>query len=80
MTREEKMAYITAPTIGYWSAWNGVEVKEIEYGIDDYLICVSGTFIGRPVVHRLKIHYAGERDYVVIAGHRFFLDDCLRVV
>ena len=78
MTREQEKAYLEAPSVGYWSAYSGVEVKEIEYGIDDYLICVAGTFIGRPKVHRVKIRYDHDRDYVVLDGHRFYLDDCLR--
>ena len=40
MTKSEKQIYLNKNTIGYWSDQGGVEVKGIEYGINDYAIIV----------------------------------------
>lgn len=31
-------------SIAYYSGLNGLEIKGIEYGIDDYVYCVSGAW------------------------------------
>lgn len=33
-------------SIAYYSGLNGLEIKGIEYGIDDYVYCVSGCWYG----------------------------------
>ena len=74
MTKSEKKNYLNKNTIGYWCDWRGVEVKGIEYGINDYAIIV----IQEKSVHRVKIYY-GKRPYIRINNYRFYFDDCLRV-
>lgn len=32
------------PAIAYYSGLNGLEIHGIEYGIDDYIYCVSGAW------------------------------------
>ena len=34
-------------TIAYYSGFGGLEVKHIEYGIDDYLYIVAGAWNGK---------------------------------
>lgn len=34
-------------TIAYYSGFNGLEIKDIEYGIDDHVLCVSGAWYGK---------------------------------
>ena len=51
----------------------GIELKDIEYGINDYAIIV----IQEKSVHRVKIYY-GEREYIRICGRRLYFDECLR--
>lgn len=63
----------------YSKGYNGIEVKEIEYGIDDHLLCVSNICGHRQTAHRLKIYYTKGRPYVKIYGCRVPLDECLRV-
>lgn len=41
-------------TIAYYSGFNGLEIKGIEYGIDDHVLCVSGAWNGKPKPHGLK--------------------------
>jgi hypothetical protein len=62
-------------TIAYYSGLNGLEIKGIEYGIDDYMHCVSGAWSGKKTPHRLKI-YNGE--YVKLHGYKIRLDECIR--
>lgn len=63
----------------YSSGYNMLEVKEVEYGIDDYLLCVSRFCGHRQTAHRLKIYYPKGSPYVKFYGYRVKLDECLRV-
>lgn len=44
-------------SIAYYSGLNGLEIKGIEYGIDDYIYYVSGAWGGGKAFHRCKIQY-----------------------
>ena len=44
-------------SIAYYSGLNGLEIKGIEYGINDYVYCVSGAWGGGKAFHRCKIQY-----------------------
>ena len=72
----KKSEIIEMPTIGYWSALGGLEVKKIEYGINDYCLCVSGAWNGKKTTHRVKIYDEG---YIRLHGYKFEFSDCLRV-
>ena len=76
MTRREILA---KPTIAYWSGLNGLEIKEIKYGIDAYMLCVSNAWYGKPRTHCLKIQYddSGE-SFVWLHGYKIPLSDCIR--
>ena len=74
MTKSEKQNYLNKNTIGYWCDWMGIELKDIEYGINDYAIIA----IQERSVHRVKIYY-GKRHYIRIYGRRLYFDECLRV-
>lgn len=64
----------------YYSGFNGLEIKEIEYGIDNYLLCVSGAWGSRKIAHRLKIYYPAKGSpYVRLHGYRVPLDECIRI-
>lgn len=72
----KKAEIIEMPTIGYWSALGGLEVKTIEYDINDYCLCVSGAWSSKKTAHRVKIY---NGDYIKLHGYRFKFDECLRV-
>ena len=74
MTKSEKQNYLNKKTVGYWCDWMGIELKDIEYGINDYAIIV----IQEKSVHRVKIYY-GIREHIRIRGRRLYFDECLRV-
>jgi len=81
MTQQEKEYFESLPTIGYWSTLGGVEVKSIEHGIEDYLVCVVGAWTGVRTVHRLRVKYTHSKDaraYVSFEGTKLYLDQCLR--
>lgn len=44
-------------SIAYYSGLNGLEIKGIEYGIDDYVYCVSGAWGGGKAFHRCRVQY-----------------------
>lgn len=67
-------------SIAYYSGLNGLEIKGIEYGIDDYIYCVSGAFGGGKAFHRCKIQYTRKgAAFFRVYGHRVPLDECIRM-
>lgn len=76
MTKKE---YCTdRPTIAYYSGLGGLEVKHIEYGIDDYIYLVAGAWNGKKSYHRLKICYGAKSVYVRLFGRRCPLSEFIR--
>lgn len=67
------------PSVAYYSGFNGLEVKKIEYGIDDYVLCVSGCWCGQKKPHRLKIYYGTDSAYIMLHGYKCLLDDFIRM-
>ena len=43
-------------SIAYYSGLNGLEIKGIEHGIEEYVYCVSGAWGGGKGFHRCKIY------------------------
>lgn len=63
-------------TIGvYEMGLFGIEIKQVEYGIEDYILFVD--YMGG--AHRAKVHDETERFYFNFMGHRIHLDECIRV-
>ena len=68
-------------TIAYYSGLNGLEIKGIEYSIEDYVYCVSGAWGGGKVFHRCKIYYpvnGSKSAFFKVHGYRIPLDECIR--
>jgi hypothetical protein len=69
-------------SIAYYSGFNGLEIKHIEYGINDYLYCVSGCWTAKKnwVNHRLKIYHDNRGGaFVKLHGYKIPLDECIRM-
>lgn len=72
-------------SIAYYSGLNGLEIKGIEYGINDFVYCVSGCWYGGKAArrfHRCKIYDpANEKDsaFFRVHGHKIPLDECIRM-
>lgn len=79
MTKNEKQVYKSMKTIAYFSGFDGIEIKTIEYGIEDYIIYTSGAWIGKSEVHKSKIYYTGtENDYFRYGNNHIRLNECIR--
>lgn len=78
-----KKEIYTGKSIAYYSGFNGLEIKHIEYGIDDYLYCVSGCWCGGEKAranHRLKIYYdSKDAAFVRLHGYKIQLNECIRM-
>ena len=72
-------------SIAYYSGLNGLEIKGIEYGIDDFVYCISGCWYGGKAAwrfHRCKIYYPANGNgsaFFRVYGHRVPLDECIRI-
>lgn len=62
-------------SIAYYSGLNGLEIKGIEYGINDLVYCVSGCWYGGKAAqrfHRCKIYYpANGKDSAFFRVHGY---------
>ena len=83
MTKTEKQMYFNKPSVAYYSGLNGLEIKEIIYDIDDYVIFIDNAWNGKSTyknVHKSKIYYSNnDRDYFRFNGYRIPLNECLRM-
>ena len=67
-------------SIAYYSGFTGLEIKGIEYGIENFLYCVSGAWGGPKSFHRLKIQEDRKgRSFVRLNGYKVPLDECIRM-
>lgn len=70
-------------SVAYYSGLNGLEIKGIEYGINDFVYCVSGCWYGGKAArrfHRCKIYYpANGKDsaFFRVDGYKIPLDECI---
>ena len=83
---------LSQKTIAVSSEMGGIEVKAIEYGINDYLYCVSNCLCDNEDLrryHHVQIHYEfsleneDSRPYVKLLGadrkyQRVYLDEMMR--
>lgn len=65
-------------TVVYFSGWGGIEVKKIEYGIENCIYCVSGTWTSKKSYHKFKIFSSSKGEYINYHGNRCYLHDFLR--
>lgn len=71
-------------SFAYYSGFGGVEAKEIEYGIDDYLYCVSNAWYGGQNgnrYHKLKIYTDLKGNmFVRLYGEKLSFDEFIRIM
>ena len=78
MTKKEYCS--TTPATAYYSGLGGLEIHGIEYGINDYLFCTSGAWIGKKRYHRLKINHNNSGDaFIRLHGYKIPLNECIRM-
>ena len=73
MSKKEICQMVT--TAVFTSGIYGLYLKQVEYGIEDYILFVD--YMGG--AHRVKVHYETERAYFNFMGHRIHFDECVRV-
>lgn len=80
MTKEEKAKYEDKRPVAVYpmSNWGGVEILDILYGIDDYV--VARYNYGEPQeLHKVKINYGAKYVTFRLGRQTIRLDDCMRV-
>ena len=82
MTKKEYCQ--SGETIAYYSGLGDIEIKAIEYGIEDYIYCISGCFNSSGVrrYHRCKLYYSASDKgsaFFRLYGRRVPLDECIRM-
>jgi len=78
MNKQQKIEYMNMDTIGTcWDA-GGIEVKEIEHGINDYVIFVACVMGSNPTVHRIKIQYNSVNAYFKFNGWHISFNNIIR--
>ena len=82
MKMTKKEVCLNNKSVGYYSGFNGLEIKKIEYGIEDYVYCVSGAW-GSPKnygYHKLKVYYdKNGENYIKLHGYKIPLNECIRM-
>lgn len=77
MTKKE--VCLQHDSFAYYSGFGGLEFKKIEYGIEDYIYCVSGAWCSKKSYHKLKVYYSEKGDYIKLHGYRIPLNECIRM-
>ena len=78
MTKAEREHYLSMPTVGVSATICGLEVKGIEYGIEDSIIFVLPDMKGRPKVHHARVRYDKVRAYFLYEDYMIYLDEIIR--
>lgn len=78
LTQAEKERYLKKPSVAGCTMFNygGIEIKDITFGIEDYVIFVTSNDYGK--LHTRKIYYMGGRSYFRLGDMRIYLDECIR--
>lgn len=79
MAATKKQICTENKSFAYYSGFGGLEFKHIEYGIEDYIYCVSGAWTGKPKYHKLKVYYSDNGDYLKLHGYKIPLNECIRM-
>lgn len=76
----KKDVCINNKSFAYYSGFNGLELKHIEYGINDYIYCVSNAWGGKKVYHKLKVYTDNNGNgFLKLHGYKIPLDECIRM-
>jgi len=76
----KKADILNMESVAYYSGFTGLEIKGIEYGINDYLLCVSGAWgaKSKQTPHKLKIYYDNSGGFVRLHGYKIPMNECIR--
>ena len=79
MELTKKEVCLNNEAFAYYSGFGGLEIHHIDYGIEDYIYCVSGAWHGTKNYHKLKVYYGEDNSYIKLNGHRIPLNECIRM-
>lgn len=84
MTKREKEHFLQKESIAYYSGCNGIEIKDFEHGIDDYVIFCANAWYSdskgkKNTVHRAKVYTNNRHSYFRYNGYTIPLDECIRM-
>lgn len=67
-------------SFAYYSGFGGLEFKHIEYGINDYIYCVSNAWGGKKAYHKLKVNTDKHGNtYLKLHGYKIPFDECIKM-
>lgn len=66
-------------SFAYWSGCGGVELKRVEYGVNDYIYCISNAWSGKKSYHRLKVYHDNDGGFLVLHGYKIPLNECIKI-
>ena len=77
---DKRQICVKNKTIAYASMLGGVEIKHIEYGIDDYVYCVSNAWYGKHHYHKVKLRFNNKSRmlYITLYGQKVTFDNMIR--
>lgn len=79
MKTTKKQTCLNNKAIAYYSGLGGLEIHYIDYGIDDYVYCISGAWNGNKSYHKLKVYHSNNYDYIKLNGYKIPLNECIRI-
>lgn len=75
----KKQICLENKSFAYYSGFGGLELKHIEYGIDDYIYCVSAAWCSKKSYNKLKVYYGDNGKYIMLHGCKIPLNECVRM-
>lgn len=68
-------------SFAYWSWYWWIELKHIEYWINDYIYRIDNAWYPSKWIryHKSKVFYANDWAYFKAYGVKIYLDDCIRM-
>lgn len=81
MTKAEMEQYADKKPIAVYpmSNWGGIEILDIVYGIDDYVVARYNFGEPEKKLHKVKINYGLNSSSFKLDGNYVSLDNCMRV-
>ena len=80
MTKQEMEQYKDKKPVAVYpmSTWGGLEILDIVYGTEDYVICRYNY--GEPdKLHKVKIKYGEHNAYIRLDGMIINLNNCVKI-
>lgn len=74
----KKSVCLNNESIGYWSGCGGLDIRKIEYGVNDHVFAIGGAWTNKKTYHRLKVYYSGETPFIKYHGYKVPFTEIIR--